>query len=51
MRPDVLLSDSAAVALSDLQFVRVTVPGLKIGLIGIQADCEALPVVRDQLAC
>jgi DNA-binding NarL/FixJ family response regulator len=39
--PDVLLSDSAAVALSDLRLVsevRAAIPGLKVVMIGMDAD-------------
>jgi DNA-binding NarL/FixJ family response regulator len=39
--PDVLLSDSAAVALSDLRLVsevRAAIPGLKVVMIGMEAD-------------
>jgi len=49
--PDVLLSDSAAVALSELrlvQEVRAVVPGLKVVMIGMDADREIfLRAVRD----
>lgn len=49
--PDVLLSDSAAVALSDLRLVtevRAAVPGLKVVMIGMDADQETfLRAVRD----
>jgi len=49
--PDVLLSDSAAVALSDLRLiseVRAAVPGLKVVMIGMDADRETfLRAVRD----
>jgi len=41
--PDVLLSDSAAAALSDLQLVREVrsaIPGLKVVMIGMDADRE-----------
>jgi DNA-binding NarL/FixJ family response regulator len=41
--PDVLLSDSAAVALSDLRLVsevRTAIPGLKVVMIGMDADQE-----------
>jgi DNA-binding NarL/FixJ family response regulator len=41
--PDVLLSDSAAVALSELQLVsevRAAVPGLKVVMIGMEPDRE-----------
>lgn len=41
--PDVLLSDSAAVALSDLRLlseVRAAIPGLKVVMIGMDADRE-----------
>lgn len=41
--PDVLLSDSAAVALSDLRLVsevRAAIPGLKVVMIGMDADQE-----------
>jgi len=48
MRPDVLVSDSSALALSDLQFVGTTVPDLKVVLISMKVDCERfLHVVRD----
>ncbi|HXM22025.1 MAG TPA: response regulator transcription factor [Terriglobales bacterium] len=49
--PDVLLSDSAAVALSDLRLVsevRAVIPGLKVVMIGMDADPEIfLRAVRD----
>ncbi|HET7439692.1 MAG TPA: response regulator transcription factor [Terriglobales bacterium] len=49
--PDVLLSDSAAVALSELRFiseVRAAVPGLKVVMIGMDGDRETfLRAVRD----
>lgn len=49
--PDVLLSDSAAVALSDLRLVsevRAAIPGLKVVMIGMEADREIfLRGVRD----
>jgi DNA-binding NarL/FixJ family response regulator len=49
--PDVLLSDSAAVALSDLRLVsevRAAIPGLKVVMIGMDADPETfLNAVRD----
>jgi DNA-binding NarL/FixJ family response regulator len=49
--PDVLLSDSAAIALSDLRLVsevRAAVPGLKVIMIGMDADREIfLRAVRD----
>lgn len=49
--PDVLLSDSAAVALSELQLVSevcAAVPGLKVVMIGMDADRETfLRGVRD----
>ncbi|HXY16375.1 MAG TPA: response regulator transcription factor [Terriglobales bacterium] len=49
--PDVLLSDSAALALSDLRLVpevRTAVPGLKVVMIGMDADPEIfLRGVRD----
>jgi DNA-binding NarL/FixJ family response regulator len=49
--PDVLLSDSAAVALSDLRLiseVRAAIPGLKVVMIGMDADRETfLRAVRD----
>ena len=49
--PDVLLSDSAAVALSDLRLVsevRSAIPGLKVVMIGMDADREIfLRAVRD----
>jgi DNA-binding NarL/FixJ family response regulator len=49
--PDVLLSDSAAVALSDLRLVtevRAVVPGLKVVMIGMDADQGTfLRAVRD----
>jgi DNA-binding NarL/FixJ family response regulator len=41
--PDVLLSDSAAIALSDLRLVsemRAAIPGLKVVMIGMDADPE-----------
>jgi len=41
--PDVLLSDSAAIALSDLRLVsevRAAIPGLKVIMIGMDADQE-----------
>ncbi len=41
--PDVLLSDSAAIALSDLRLVsevRAAIPGLKVIMIGMDADRE-----------
>jgi len=41
--PDVLLSDSAAVALSELRLiseVRAAIPGLKVVMIGMDADRE-----------
>src|SRR5277367_1959460 len=41
--PDVLLSDSAAVALSDLRLVaevRAAIPDLKVVMIGMDADPE-----------
>jgi DNA-binding NarL/FixJ family response regulator len=49
--PDVLLSDSAAVALSELRLVsevRAAIPGLKVVMIGMDADREIfLRAVRD----
>jgi len=52
--PDVLLSDSAAVALSDLRLVtevRTAIPGLKVVMIGMDADPEVfLRAVRDGIA-
>jgi DNA-binding NarL/FixJ family response regulator len=49
--PDVLLSDSAALALSDLRLVsevRAAIPGLKVVMIGMDADREIfLRGVRD----
>jgi DNA-binding NarL/FixJ family response regulator len=49
--PDVLLSDSAAVALSDLRLVsevRAAIPGLKVVMIGMDADPGTfLRAVRD----
>jgi DNA-binding NarL/FixJ family response regulator len=49
--PDVLLSDSAAVALSDLRLiseVRAAIPGVKVVMIGMEADPETfLCAVRD----
>src|SRR6202521_5611092 len=49
--PDVLLSDSAAVALSDLRLVsevRAVIPGLKVVMIGMDADSETfLRAARD----
>jgi len=49
--PDVLLSDSAAVALSELRLVsevRAAIPGLKVVMIGMDADTEIfLRAVRD----
>jgi DNA-binding NarL/FixJ family response regulator len=49
--PDVLLSDSAAVALSDLRLVsevRSAIPGTKVVMIGMEADQETfLRAVRD----
>ena len=49
--PDVLLSDSAAVALSDLRLVsevRAAIPGLKVVMIGMDAEPETfLRAVRD----
>ncbi len=49
--PDVLLSDSAALALSELRLVpevRAAVPGLKVVMIGMDADREVfLRGVRD----
>jgi DNA-binding NarL/FixJ family response regulator len=49
--PDVLLSDSAAVALSDLRLiaeVRAAIPGLKVVMIGMDADRDIfLRAVRD----
>jgi DNA-binding NarL/FixJ family response regulator len=49
--PDVLLSDSAAVALSDLRLiseVRAAIPGLKVVMIGMDDDRDTfLRAVRD----
>jgi len=49
--PDVLLSDSAAVALSELRLVsevRAAIPGLKVVMIGMDVDAETfLRAVRD----
>jgi two-component system, NarL family, response regulator DevR len=49
--PDVLLSDSAAVSLSELRLVpevRAAVPGLKVVMIGMDADHQTfLRAVRD----
>ena len=49
--PDVLLSDSAAIALSELRLVsevRAAIPGLKVAMIGMDADREVfLRAVRD----
>jgi DNA-binding NarL/FixJ family response regulator len=49
--PDVLLSDSAVVALSDLRLVsevRAAIPGLKVVMIGMDADKEIfLRAVQD----
>src|SRR5271170_1289551 len=49
--PDVLLSDSAAVALSELRLVpevRAVLPGLKVVMVGMEADRELfLRAVRD----
>jgi len=49
--PDVLLSDSTAVALSDLRLVsevRAAIPGLKVVMIGMDADPETfLRAVKD----
>jgi len=49
--PDVLLSDSAAVALSELRLiseVRAAIPGLKVVMIGMDADRDTfLRAVRD----
>lgn len=49
--PDVLLSDSAAVALSELRLiseVRAAIPGLKVVMIGMDADREIfLRAVRE----
>jgi DNA-binding NarL/FixJ family response regulator len=49
--PDVLLSDSAAIALSELRLiseVRAAIPGLKVVMIGMEADQETfLRAVRD----
>lgn len=49
--PDVLLSDSAAVALSDLRLVsevRAAIPGLRVIMIGMDANPETfLRAVRD----
>lgn len=52
--PDVLLSDSAAIALSDLRLVsevRTAIPGLKVVMIGMEADPAIfLRGVRDGIA-
>jgi two-component system NarL family response regulator len=52
--PDVLLSDSAAIALSDLRLVPEVcnaIPGLKVVMIGMEADREIfLRAVRDGIA-
>jgi DNA-binding NarL/FixJ family response regulator len=52
--PGVLLSDSAALALSDLRLVsevRAAIPGLKVVMIGMEADRETfLRAVRDGIA-
>ena len=52
--PDVLLSDSAAVALSDLRLVsevRAAIPGMKVVMVGMDADRETfLRAVRDGIA-
>lgn len=52
--PDVLLSDSAAVALSDLRLVAEVleaIPGLKVVMIGMDADPEIfLRAVREGIA-
>jgi DNA-binding NarL/FixJ family response regulator len=52
--PDVLLSDSAAVALSDLRLVtevRAAIPGVKVVMIGMDADQDTfLRAVRDGIA-
>jgi len=53
--PDVLLSDSAAVALSDLRLVsevRTAIPGLKVVMIGMDADRRenVLVLLRDSVA-
>ncbi len=52
--PDVLLSDSAAITLSELRLVsevRAAVPGLKVVMIGMDADKETfLRAVRDGVA-
>ncbi len=49
--PDVLLSDSAAVALSDLRLVsevRAAIPGMKVVMVGMDSDRETfLRAVRD----
>ena len=49
--PEVLLSDSAAIGLSDLQLiaeVRTAVPGLKVVMVGMEANRETfLRAVRD----
>jgi len=49
--PEVLLSDSAVVALSDLRLVsevRTAIPGLRVVMIGMEADRETfLRAVRD----
>jgi DNA-binding NarL/FixJ family response regulator len=51
LAPDVLLSDSAAVALSELKLipeVRAVIPGLRVVMIGMDADRETfLRGVRD----
>jgi DNA-binding NarL/FixJ family response regulator len=51
MVPDVLISDSTAVALSDLRLVsevRRVIPGLKVVMIGMEADRETfLSAVRE----
>jgi len=52
--PEVLLSDSAAIGLSDLQLiaeVRTAVPGLKVVMVGMEANRETfLRDVRDGVA-
>jgi len=54
LAPDVLLSDSAAVALSELRFIaelRAAIPGLKVVMIGMEADeGPFLRAVRDGIA-
>jgi two-component system, NarL family, response regulator DevR len=52
--PDVLLSDSAALTLSELRLVaevRAAIPGLKVVMVGMDADRETfLRAVRDGIA-